>query len=491
VTEFGRLGMWGLAFYLLGLIVLAFVARRARDSDSPADHFLAGRGLGVFVLFLTLYATAYSGNSLLGYPGEAYRRGFSWIMATGFMLSIIVAFHALVPKLRPIAVRHHFVTPGDWVRYRFRGEPGCRVLLFCVSSLMTIALANFLFAQLKAMGELSTEVTGGVISYEMGIALLAGMILFYETLGGMRAVAWTDAAQGILMMLGLSALAAWLLGEARGLEAMSQQILAVRPEIGRVPDTAERMNWLSSIVLLGLASVVYPQAIQRIYAARDGRALKRSFALMSFMPLATTLVVTLIGLAAIPRFVDLGEVAADRVMPLLLGQWASAGPVQAGAAVMVFLGALAAIMSTADSCLLSLGSSLAEDLFGRSRDAASTTAFAKRAAGAVMIGMAVVAMVARDVTLWGLIELKMELLIQCVPAFLVAIRWRGFRATPAWIGLVVGSAIAIVGAIVGVKRIEGLHVGIIGLVCNLAIAYLGSLMLGPAIVRSPDDGGTR
>jgi len=488
VTEFGRLGLWGLAFYLLGLIALAFVARRARGSDSPVDHFLAGRGLGAFVLFLTLYATAYSGNSLLGYPGEAYRRGFSWIMATGFMLSIIVVFHALVPRLRPIAVRHGFVTPGDWVRYRFEGERGGRALLFGVSVLMTIALANFLFAQLKAIGELSAEVTGGVISYEMGIALLAGVILFYETLGGMRAVAWTDAAQGILMMVGLTALAAWLVGEANGLGAMSHQILAARPEIGRVPETAERINWLSSIVLLGLASVVYPQAIQRIYAARDGRSLKRSLACMSFMPLATTLVVTLIGLAAIPRFVGLGDVAADRVMPLLLGQWASEGPGYSAAAVLVFLGALAAIMSTADSCLLSLGSLLAEDVFGRPRDAASTTAFAKRAAGMLMMGMAIVAMAARDVTLWGLIELKMELLIQCVPAFLIAIRWRGFRATPAWIGLVVGSGIAIAGALAGVKRIEGLHVGIIGLACNVAIAYFGSLRLGPATSSGPDDG---
>lgn len=491
MTEFIRFGLSGLVFYLLGLVALAFVARRARGGDTPADHFLASRGLGGFVLFLTLYATAYSGNSLLGYPGEAYRRGFSWIMATGFMLSIVVVFHALVPRLRPIAVRHRFVTPGDWVRHRFHGESGARVLLFGVSVLMTIALANFLFAQLKAMGELSAEVTGGVISYEMGIVLLAGMILFYETLGGMRAVAWTDAAQGILMMVGLAALAAWLLGESRGLAAMSEQILAARPEIGRVPDTVERTNWLSSIVLMGLASVVYPQAIQRIYAARDGNALKRSLAFMSFMPLATTLVVTLIGLAAIPRFVGLGEVAADRVMPLLLGQWASTGSAYAVAAVLVFLGALAAIMSTADSCLLSLGSSLAEDLFGRPRDAVSTTVFAKRAAGAVMIGMAAIAMVARDITLWGLIELKMELLIQCVPAFLLAIRWRGLRATPSWIGLVLGSAIAIAGTVAGVKRIEGVHVGIIGLACNLAVASLGSLTLGWPGVTARNGGESR
>ena len=73
--------------------VMAEVARRARTDLTPSDHFLAGRHLGVFVLFLTLYATTYSGNSLLGYPGEAYRRGFSWIMATGFILYVLVFGH--------------------------------------------------------------------------------------------------------------------------------------------------------------------------------------------------------------------------------------------------------------------------------------------------------------------------------------------------------------------------------------------------------------
>ena len=156
---FEQLGVVGLGAYLVLLFTIAALARRARRSDSPSDHFLAARELGVLVLFFTLYATAYSGNSLLGYPGEAYRRGFSWIMATGFMLSIIVVFHALVPRLRPIAVSEEFVTPGDWVRYRFAGERGARALLLAVSVLMTLALANFLFAQLKAMGELAEQGT--------------------------------------------------------------------------------------------------------------------------------------------------------------------------------------------------------------------------------------------------------------------------------------------------------------------------------------------
>ncbi|MEE3330747.1 MAG: hypothetical protein VX246_07745, partial [Myxococcota bacterium] len=111
----GDLGLIALVVYLGGLLAVAEVARRARRDATPADHFLAGRQLGTVVLFLTLYATAYSGNSLLGYPGRAYASGYSFIMSTGFMMAIIVVFHALVPKLRPLSVQHQFVTPGDFV----------------------------------------------------------------------------------------------------------------------------------------------------------------------------------------------------------------------------------------------------------------------------------------------------------------------------------------------------------------------------------------
>ncbi len=486
--SFGEVGLVGLLVYLLGLVAVAEVARRARRDASPADHFLAGRDIGVFVLFLTLYATAYSGNSLLGYPGEAYRRGFSWIMATGFMMSIVVVFHALAPRLRPIAVRHGFVTPGDWLRYRFGDEPGARALLLSIAVLMSIALANFLFAQLKAMGVMAEQVTGGIVSYEIGVLLLAAMVLFYETLGGMRAVAWTDAGQALLMLLGLTALFVWLLAGAGGAEALTRSILEVRPEAAAVPDAREQANWASTLLLLGLASVVYPQAIQRIYAARDGRTLQRSFALMTFMPLATTLVVTLIGLAAIPRFAGLVEGEADRVMPLLLGEWAQAGTIYTLAAVMVFIGALAAIMSTADSVLLSLGSLLAGDLLGRARSEEATTKLGKRVAAATLIAMALLALVARETTLWGIIELKMELLVQCVPSFLIALHWSRLRALPTVCGVFVGSVIAVAGVFLEMKRLGGIHIGVIGLGVNAAIAVLGSqLTFGR---REPDRAAT-
>ncbi len=473
--NFSEIGLVALGVYILGLLCVGEIAKRSRTDQSPSDHFLGARELGGFVLFLTLYATAYSGNSLLGYPGKAYRVGFSFIMSTGFMMAIIVVFHVLVPRLRPAAIQRGYVTPGDWIRDRFAGERATGPLTAAVGLLMILALANFLLAQLKAMGEVASLVTGDLIPYGWGVVGLAAMILYYETRGGMRAVAWTDAAQGILMVIGLTTLLAWLLTASGGLAEMTRAVASVRPDAVEIPDARGNANWFSTIALLGLASVIYPQAIQRVYAARSGKALTRSFALMTFMPLMTTLVVTLIGIAAIPRLDVLSGAASDGVMPTLLREWASQGAASQAAAILVFLGALSAIMSTADSCLLSLGSVTARDALGRVGENRENTRFGKLLAGLILLGIIPLAL-QRDLTLWRLIELKMELLIQCVPSFLLAIHWARQSAAATLAGLLVGTLFGVVLTLAGIPTLGGIHVGVLGLVLNTAVVIAGSLL---------------
>ena len=197
------------------------------------------------------------------------------------------------------------------------------------------------------------------------------------------------------------------------------------------------------------------------------------------MPLVTTTVVTLIGVAAIARVGGgAGDVAQDQVMPLLLGQWAEAGGLAKAGAVLVFIGALAAIMSTADSCLLSLGALAAHDLLGRPGHDAATARTGKWVAAGILVAMVPMALWP-GLTLWRLIELKMELLIQCVPAFLIAIHWARLAAGPTLLGLVLGTVFSAGFTFGGVSRVGGVHIGIIGLALNIAIAVVGSTLQKP------------
>jgi SSS family solute:Na+ symporter len=464
----GALGILAVIVFLFGLAVLGDRARRARRDLSPSDHFLAGRELGLLVVFFTLYATQYSGNSLLGFPGEAYRRGFSWVMSAGFMIAVVAMYLTFVPQLRPLSARHRFVTPGDFVRFRF-GSPR---LALTVAVLQMVALTNFLTAQLMAMGHVTAGLTDGAIPYTAGVLGLAAAILAYETLGGMRAVAWTDALQGLILLVGLGTLLGWLLGQGGGIGGVTVWLLAHRPDAAVVPARAECANWASSIVLLGVGSVVYPQALQRVYAARSATVLRRALAIMAFMPLVTVLVTTLVGVVAIARLEGLGGIAADEVMPRLLRTMMEANPLAAPLVVLVLLGALAAITSTADSVLLSLSSVIAGDVLGGSSTSTSTTRTAKWIAAGLLALTGAIALVPR-LTLWRLIELKMELLIQCAPTFILGARYPLLREGPIFTGLLIGTAFALGAVALDVPRIGGVHAGVLGLGANLTVVGIG------------------
>ena len=207
---------------------------------------------------------------------------------------------------------------------------------------------------------------------------------------------------------------------------------------------------------------------------------------MAWMPLATVFVVMLVGIAALPILSGLGEIGADEVMPMVIRNWAGEGGLSVILATMVFIGALAAIMSTADSVLLSLGSVISEDLFGRDRYDPATTRQGKLAAATLLILMVAIAVSPR-ITLWRLIELKMEVLMQCAPAFLLGVHWRRLGPRPVFLGILAGCLIALWGLWAGAPRIGGVHVGVIGLGVNLGVVLLGARLSRPPVPPDPTD----
>ncbi len=468
---------FALVAYLGVLGMLGIRARRARRNESLGDFYLAGRNLGPVVLLFTLYATQYSGNTLVGYPGEAYRIGFPWVMSVGFMLAIVVVYLVIAPRLRAASETHRFVTPADWLEHRF-GSPA---LTLTANLLMAAAILNYLLAQLMAMGHVAAGLSGGAIPFAAGVLVLAGAILGYELLGGLRAVAWTDCLQGILLAIGLFGIlaAAAISGETLG--DATRWILAHQPEKALAPDAATRTTWISTILLIGFSGAVYPQAIQRIFAARSTRSLRQAIAVLGFLPFLTTLPVFLVGILALPRLSNLSGIAADQVLPALLRDWSSGSPAMFLMSVLTVVGVVAAIMSTADSVLLTLSSMLAKDFaapalrrFGTSPDEARLTRLGKLFSLLIMAALVTLALTPR-ISLWGLLELKMELLVQVAPAFVLGLTWRRTSPRAVLLGLLAGTALAAGLTLAGYGRPGGVHAGLLGVFLNAIIAAGGSL----------------
>ena len=263
VLPFG-IGAWFfVAIYLCSLILIGWIGYNARREDTLRDFYLGGQGFGVFVLFLTLYATQYSGNTIFGVAGATYREGFGWLIAVHYMLAMIVCYLIFAPRLHTLARARGYVTPVDFVRERFGSPP----LSLLASIVMIVALNNYLLAQLMTMGRVLQGFAGpyGDVAYNYGVLGLTLIMVIYGTLGGIRAIAWTDVLQGGVLMLGFLVLLAILIQQFGPLSAATEAI-AASANIARVapPDGDMQRQWLSYILIVGLGGALYPHAIQRI-----------------------------------------------------------------------------------------------------------------------------------------------------------------------------------------------------------------------------------
>ena len=485
-SAFGVVGLAAVVAYLLLLLLLGVIARRARKSGAMGDFYLAGRGLGPFVLFATLYATQYSGNSFLGYPGEAHRIGFAWVMSVGFMTAIVVAYLLYAPQLHLVSRRLTLVTPGDWIDHRFGSKP----LTTVANLILVAAISNYLLAQLMAMGHVVAGLSGGAIPYWVGVVSLTMVVMVYGTLGGMRAVAWTDVAQGGLLLIGLGGILVATVPSPAHMAAVTSWVASTAPEKVAVPGWQACVTWLSTLLLIGISGAVYPHAIQRIYAARSAAALKRSVSAMVWMPLVTMLPLFLIGIVSLQELSSLEGIAADQVMPMMLAQWASSTPLLYAAALALMLAVIAAIMSTADSVLLTLSSIIANDFIGKTwlkgAPDARLTRLGKMSAWAIVAGLVTIALVPR-ITLWGLIELKMEILMQISPAFMLGLQWRRLTASAALSGMLVGLAVSFGLPFFGYSRPLGIHDGTLGWMANVLVCVVVSQMAALRVPSQRED----
>ena len=500
VSELLPLGplAWTVVFaYLSSLIGVGYLAKRARRDNTLADFYLGGRGIGFAVLFLTLFATTYSGNSFLAIPGTVYRTGFVFIFSLHYMIAIVVVFQFFAPPLKRLADKRGYVTPIDYLQDRFNS----RLLSVSCALTMCVALCNYLLAQLVAMGRVMQGLAtiDPAIAFTFGVIVLALIMVIYGTLGGLRAVAWTDTIQGVLLLLGLAALVAMLLQQFGSLEQATRLIQARDAATGSrfaaPPNAAQSREWLSYVLIVGFGAALYPHAIQRIYAARSMAVLNRSIAWMAFMPFVAVGLIYAAGVMGLAHVEGLSGPDTDQVLGRMMQEVQLASLFGYWLVVILICAVLAAMMSTADSALLSISSMVSKDIYGLVVNPDATegqlTRFGKLCSWvllALLVGLAIA--LREQATLIQILDRKFDLLVQMVPAFMLGLRWRGLRGGPTAAGFLVGVALSLLLAFGGFDFVEGgkiagFHPGLVALIPNFAIAVIGSVALQPPALREP------
>lgn len=475
----GTSGIVILVVYAVLMLLLGFVAGRdaPEANKSLNGYFLAGRDLGLVALFFTLYATQYSGNTIIGYAPTAYRSGLSWWMSVPFMTAVVVAYLLFAPRLYMIARRHEFITPIDWIHYRFRSKALAAVVTF----LLLWGLGNYLLEQLVAMGQAIAGLTGNTVPYQVGVVGFIVVMLTYSWVGGMRAVALTDVMQGIALLVGVLALmlgAVYLAGGSLG--AVTDELIRSEPAKMGVPDAAGVTGWLGMIVMVGLAAAMYPHAIQRVYAASSERTLRRSLAGMAWMPLVTTGFVFFIGIIALALYPDLDEAASEQIVGRLANDVAALNPLMYVLMIILFGGVVAAIVSTADSALLAFGSMVSRDVYaptlGKDASEARQVKVGK-VVSVVAVGLLLILAWNPPGTLYQIFLLKLELLAQIAPAFILGLYWRRMSAVAVLAGVVAGAGLSGYLTIIGHDSPTGLPNGLLGLGLNLLLCIVLSIAM--------------
>ncbi|OVE85368.1 sodium:solute symporter family protein [Natronolimnobius baerhuensis] len=340
--------------YLVLALVVGLFAYRLTDRTAE-DFYLASRTFGTVVLLFTTFATLLSAFTFFAGPNIAYQQGPEWVLVMGLMDGIIFAilWYVIGYKQWLLGQQRGYVTLGEMLGDRF----GSRRLRGLVAGISLLWLFPYVMLQQVGAGTALEALTEGALPYWLGAGLITAFMILYVVLAGMRGIAWTDTLQGLFMLVVTWLALVWLLAVVGGPSAATAALEAEVAQHVALGSDFYTVQWmLSTAITIGFGVAMFPQVNQRFFAAGSKTVLKRSFALWPI--LCVLLFVPSFLLGAWARGLEVTIPEGGNVLPAVLAEYT---PVWFAA--LVIAGAMAAMMSSSDSMLLSGSSYFTRDLY--------------------------------------------------------------------------------------------------------------------------------
>ena len=211
--------VWWLFIFVLAYwtYCVSMGVKGAIAAKTASDYFIAGRTIPTWVFVLAATATSFSGWTFMGHPGLLYRDGFQYAYASFYAITIPFTGVIFLKRQWMLGKRFGYVTPGEMFSDYFKSD-AIRVLTVIVALFFSIP---YLGVQLRASGFLFNVLTNGMFSVEVGMWMLSIIVFLYVASGGLRAVAYVDTVQCLLLAGGITIIGIIGLSHAGGWSALN------------------------------------------------------------------------------------------------------------------------------------------------------------------------------------------------------------------------------------------------------------------------------
>jgi SSS family solute:Na+ symporter len=336
------------------LYIGIFAFRKQRGEAGAEGFFLAGRSLGPFVFMVSLFGAHMTAFAILGSSGHAYRNGIVTygLMASSSALVVPLCLFFFGTRMWALGKRHGFMTPVQFFRDRWEcGHIG--TFIFAVQAALLIP---YIIIGVIGGGTALRAISGGLIPYWFGCAVVALVVMSYVLFGGMRGTAWVNTFQTVLF-LSFGAVSLIVIGKGiGGFENTAERILADPATQWLLSRERVSPQYFLSYFFIPLSAIAFPHITIFCLTARKMEQFKGTVIVYPLCILAIWLPCVYLGVlangaSAIPAG------TRDDVLLLLLRQYAPEW-----LAGILGAGIMAAVMAS-DSQILALSTMFTEDVF--------------------------------------------------------------------------------------------------------------------------------
>jgi len=458
--------------YLLILLGIGFWG--SKESGDLKGYYVAGKRLPAWVIAFSSNATGESAWLLLGLTGMGYAIGVHafWVIF-GEVLGVASAWVWVARPFKEYTDRFDSITVPDYLTDRFRDTSH---VFRWISALIILSMVMaYTAAQLTGSGKAFDSFLG--TGYTEGVWIGLGIVLFYTTVGGFKAVAYSDFLQGVLMLgclltlpfVGIAAAGGWSEMIA-GLEAADPALLRPMGQYGVGP---AGIASAFGFVAIGFAFLGSPQLLTRFMAARDQKQIIEGGFWAVLCVIGFDVGAVLGGMSGRTLFPGLAD--PETILPEMS---AALFPEFFTGVFLVVV--LAAIMSTVDSLLLLASSVVVRDILQKAMgiEASERTLSNLARAVTVVIGAVglLVALTEPRAIFYFVLFAWSGIACAFTPVVICSLFWKRTTKPGAVAGMIGGVVVTVVWTIWFKERFFDLYEMVPGFIVGFACTIVVSLM---------------